>query len=266
MDVVLNKARYALVGAIEEASEADVRAEFETNFFGALRMIRQQGCEIIGVSRVAGIIAGPITGFYNSSKNFQHAIGNRRGVLVLAYLERELRSVISAIPQWIEFSRQTTIKSKLIFSEIGLALEMSARLNYIGWRPRVGTDAEPTGLLKHFHSRANSRRHSLQLLAFGRGGSDRVSPARGSRRAVSFDVLLEGYPRIAQVGRLEVWTRVGGDEDRKFKTVLRWRSVFRPEPKHAREQQMGHEPRTRITKAVDAATLKPAVAALAVGP
>jgi len=76
LDVVLNNAGYALVGAIEEANEVDVRAEFDTNFFGTLRVIqaalpllRRQGRgHIIGVSSVAGIVAGPITGFYNASK------------------------------------------------------------------------------------------------------------------------------------------------------------------------------------------------------
>ncbi|WP_298421484.1 SDR family NAD(P)-dependent oxidoreductase, partial [Rhodoblastus sp.] len=72
----VNNAGYALVSAIEEASEAAVRQEFDTNCFGALRVIqavlpylRQQGSgHIFGVSSVAGIVAGPITGFYNASK------------------------------------------------------------------------------------------------------------------------------------------------------------------------------------------------------
>ncbi|HEX7804099.1 MAG TPA: SDR family NAD(P)-dependent oxidoreductase [Pseudoxanthomonas sp.] len=76
LDVVLNNAGYALVGAIEEAKLDDVKAEFETNFFGALRVIQavlpilrsQSGGHILGVSSVAGIVAGPITGFYNASK------------------------------------------------------------------------------------------------------------------------------------------------------------------------------------------------------
>lgn len=76
LDVVLNNAGYALAGAVEEASETDVRAAFETNFFGALRVIqsalpflRQQGSgHILGVSSVAGIVAGPAVGFYHASK------------------------------------------------------------------------------------------------------------------------------------------------------------------------------------------------------
>lgn len=76
LDVVVNNAGYALVGAIEEASDDDIRAQFETNFFGALRVIRaalpllrQQGHgHILGVSSVAGIAASPIIGFYHASK------------------------------------------------------------------------------------------------------------------------------------------------------------------------------------------------------
>lgn len=76
LDVVLNNAGYALVGAIEEATPEEVKAEFETNFFGALRVIqavlpilrKQNGGHILGVSSVAGVVAGPITGFYNASK------------------------------------------------------------------------------------------------------------------------------------------------------------------------------------------------------
>jgi len=76
LDIVINNAGYALIGAIEEASEAEVRAEFDTNFYGplsviqvALPLLRAQGSgHIIGVSSVAGIYAGPMTGMYHASK------------------------------------------------------------------------------------------------------------------------------------------------------------------------------------------------------
>jgi len=76
LDVVINNAGYALLGAVEEAAEADVRAEFETNFFGALAVIqtvlpllrKQGGGHILGVSSVAGVSAGPVMSFYSASK------------------------------------------------------------------------------------------------------------------------------------------------------------------------------------------------------
>lgn len=76
LDVVLNNAGYSLVGTVEEASEADVRAVFDTNFFGTLRVIqaalpllRQQGSgHILGVSSSLGIVPMPLIGFYCASK------------------------------------------------------------------------------------------------------------------------------------------------------------------------------------------------------
>lgn len=76
LDVVLNNAGYALVGAIEEIDERDLRTELDTNVFGMLRVIqaslpylRAQGSgHIVSVSSVAGIVANPIAGAYNMSK------------------------------------------------------------------------------------------------------------------------------------------------------------------------------------------------------
>ena len=76
LDVVLNNAGYSLVGTVEEASEADVRALFDTNFFGtlhvlqaALPVLREQGSgHIIGVSSSLGIVPMPLIGFYCASK------------------------------------------------------------------------------------------------------------------------------------------------------------------------------------------------------
>ncbi len=76
LDVVLNNAGYALVGAIEEVDETDLRAELDTNVFGMLRVIqaalpylREQGSgHILSVSSVAGLVAHPISGAYHMSK------------------------------------------------------------------------------------------------------------------------------------------------------------------------------------------------------
>ena len=76
LDVVLNNAGYSLVGTTEEASEAEVHAVFDTNFFGTLRVIqaalpllRQQGRgHIIGVSSSLGIVPMPMIGFYCATK------------------------------------------------------------------------------------------------------------------------------------------------------------------------------------------------------
>lgn len=76
LDVVFNNAGYALVGTVEEVSEADVRAEFDTNFFGVLRVVQaalpllraQGGGHIVTVSSSVGVVAMPLIGLYCASK------------------------------------------------------------------------------------------------------------------------------------------------------------------------------------------------------
>lgn len=76
LNIVLNNAGYTLVGTVEEASEADIRALFDTNYFGMIRVIkaalpllRQQGSgHILGVSSSLGVVAMPLIGFYCTTK------------------------------------------------------------------------------------------------------------------------------------------------------------------------------------------------------
>ncbi|MGY1601865.1 SDR family oxidoreductase [Geodermatophilus sp. SYSU D00815] len=76
LDVVVNNAGYGQFGMIEEISEAEARAQFETNVFGALWVtqaalpyLRAQGSgHILQVSSIGGISAFPNIGIYNASK------------------------------------------------------------------------------------------------------------------------------------------------------------------------------------------------------
>lgn len=76
IDVLINNAGYGLFGAIEENSEEEVRAQFETNFFGALwitqaaiPIMRAQGSgHIIQTSSIGGVATFPTLGVYNASK------------------------------------------------------------------------------------------------------------------------------------------------------------------------------------------------------
>src|ERR1700729_3616441 len=76
LDVVINNAGYGLFGAIEEISEAEARAQLETNLFGALwvtqaalPILRAQGSgHIIQVSSIGGVNAFPTVGLYHASK------------------------------------------------------------------------------------------------------------------------------------------------------------------------------------------------------
>jgi NAD(P)-dependent dehydrogenase (short-subunit alcohol dehydrogenase family) len=76
LDVVVNNAGYGHFGMIEELTEDEIRAQLETNVFGALwvtqaalPILREQGSgHILQVSSIGGISAFPGIGAYHASK------------------------------------------------------------------------------------------------------------------------------------------------------------------------------------------------------
>lgn len=76
IDVLVNNAGYGLSGAVEEVSDSEARAQFDTNVFGALALtqavlppMRAQGSgHILQVSSASGFVASPGLGLYNASK------------------------------------------------------------------------------------------------------------------------------------------------------------------------------------------------------
>ncbi len=76
LDVIVNNAGYGQFGMVEEISEAEIRAQLETNLLGALWVtqaalpyLREQGSgHIVQVSSIGGISAFMNTGAYHASK------------------------------------------------------------------------------------------------------------------------------------------------------------------------------------------------------
>jgi NAD(P)-dependent dehydrogenase (short-subunit alcohol dehydrogenase family) len=76
IDVLVNNAGYGVMGAIEDLSLEEFKSQFETNFFGVIRvtkevipiMRKQQNGNIINVSSVGGKIGLPLNSAYISSK------------------------------------------------------------------------------------------------------------------------------------------------------------------------------------------------------
>ena len=76
LDVVVNNAGYGHFGAVEELTEAEIRAQMETNFFGALWVLqaalpimREQGSgHLVNVTSEGGVRAYPGIGAYHASK------------------------------------------------------------------------------------------------------------------------------------------------------------------------------------------------------
>lgn len=76
IDVLVNNAGFGMVGAIEEATDAEVRKQYETNVFGLLNVTRavlpylraQKSGRIVNVSSLFGYDAIPGWGVYGSTK------------------------------------------------------------------------------------------------------------------------------------------------------------------------------------------------------
>ncbi|MDE1863080.1 MAG: SDR family oxidoreductase [Thaumarchaeota archaeon] len=76
IDVLVNNAGYFLVGCLEDITLDEMKAQFETNFFGIVRMVqhvlpvmrKQKSGTIVNISSVAGRIGFPVTPAYISSK------------------------------------------------------------------------------------------------------------------------------------------------------------------------------------------------------
>ncbi|WP_299007252.1 oxidoreductase [uncultured Caulobacter sp.] len=76
IDVLINNAGYGVVGAVEETPMAELRAQMETNFFGAVAVTQaalptlrvQKSGAIVNISSLGGQLSMPGFGAYSASK------------------------------------------------------------------------------------------------------------------------------------------------------------------------------------------------------
>ena len=76
IDVLVNNAGHGYSAAIEEGEERDIRAMFDTNFFGLAAMTRlvlpgmrsRGNGHIINISSVGGLVSNPASGYYSANK------------------------------------------------------------------------------------------------------------------------------------------------------------------------------------------------------
>ena len=84
VDVLVNNAGIAIAAVMEEITLVDLRRQFETNFFGLVRMSqrvlpgmrRKLSGRIINISSIAGKLASPLIGPYSSSKHAVEAVSD----------------------------------------------------------------------------------------------------------------------------------------------------------------------------------------------
>ena len=82
LDVLVNNAGHGYLAAVEEGDDAEVRALFDTNFFGAVDMVKavlpamraQRSGHIVNVSSMTGIVMNPPNTYYSCTKHALEAL------------------------------------------------------------------------------------------------------------------------------------------------------------------------------------------------
>src|SRR5213078_311392 len=84
IDVLINNAGFVQVGGVEDLRLEDWRRQFETNFFGVVRvtqavlpkMRERRSGRIIMISSVSGLVTPPTQGAYSASKHAMEGLSN----------------------------------------------------------------------------------------------------------------------------------------------------------------------------------------------
>jgi short-subunit dehydrogenase len=113
---LINSAGYVEPGAIEDVSMADLKTQFETNFFGLIGFTKQvlplmmkkgQG-RIVNVSSMAGLVSLPLIGAYCAAKHALEAVSD---ALRMELWNTGIR-VVTINPGVIETNIHTVTRSK----------------------------------------------------------------------------------------------------------------------------------------------------------
>ncbi|HUI24679.1 MAG TPA: SDR family NAD(P)-dependent oxidoreductase [Candidatus Kryptonia bacterium] len=117
IDAVVNCAGNAWMGAVEDTSIDEAKAQLETNFFGVLRVCRaalpamrqQGGGYIVNISSLAGVLGLPFSGLYSASKFALEGMSEslrletrRHGIKVVLVEPGDFRSQLAAVRRTVQ--------------------------------------------------------------------------------------------------------------------------------------------------------------------
>ncbi len=127
IDVLVNNAGNGICGSIEDTTVDEARRQFDTNFFGVLRMCRavlpvmraQRDGIIVNIGSVAGHIAIPYQSMYSASKFALEALTEALrietkpfGIRAVIIDPGDTRSGFTASRQWVQAAAGSPYEEK----------------------------------------------------------------------------------------------------------------------------------------------------------
>ena len=154
IDVLVNNAGYALVGAFEELSIEEFKEQFETNVLGAIRVtqgvlpiMRKQRCgTIVNISSIAGRIGFPLTSAYVSSKFALEGLSES-----IAYETEQFRIKVILIEPGViktNFDNNLKIGKRVAATDPNSPYAEITKRRILGFKPRFEKGSHPTEVAK----------------------------------------------------------------------------------------------------------------------
>jgi NADP-dependent 3-hydroxy acid dehydrogenase YdfG len=231
VDAVVNNAGIAIAGALAEATDDDLRAQFETNVFGLMavtrallpNMIKRRSGRIVNVSSSGGLMSLPFVGGYHATKFAVEALSDALRWELSPFDVRV--SLIEPGPIRTEFADKLVAATKTRNGEASVYHPVLARADAIkAWAERrmqgpevvtrdivhALTAAAPSSVLPATSSRARDRAvpvHAYAHQRLDRDEDDRPHTATAGRLTsgdahVAERVITERrWPGTPAVGR-----------------------------------------------------------------
>ena len=169
IDVLVNNAGISAHGPIEETDDDETKEIFETNFFGALRVMRavapkmreQRSGTIVNVSSLAGVVTAPFVGTYSASKRALEAASEALYFELHPFGVR----VLLIEPGGFETNIQDTRRVARRFTEGSPYLDFERRFQQALTRlPAAGTLGDPQVVAETIYNAVYDQQPKLRYL------------------------------------------------------------------------------------------------------
>jgi len=170
IDVLVNNAGIGAHGPLEETDDAELREVFDTNFFGAMNVIRhvapkmreQHSGTIVNVSSLAGRVPPPFSGTYSASKFALEAASESLHFELHPFGIR----VVLIEPGGFETNIENTRRTARRFTEGSPYLELANRFEAsLGRLPAAGARGDPQVVAELIYDAVYDKEPKFRYLA-----------------------------------------------------------------------------------------------------